>query len=172
MAIDEAGYPYLEKAYKMQPDNPITYEEMGTWAEVRRDTVKRNFFMKKLYDVRDIETGPLNYCYNIMSGLDKNAIILTFGDMDTYPIWQLQATKGYRRDIMVVNASLMCMAEYRSKIYAELGIHDESAKQDFISLQEIQDFQKHIVQKLAANKGKHPVYVSLTSDSIFTEGIT
>jgi hypothetical protein len=59
-----------------------------------------------------IETGfltPPILAYNrwMLSHLPENAIILTNGDMDTYPAVALQEVQNYRPDVAIVNYSLL-----------------------------------------------------------------
>jgi hypothetical protein len=52
------------------------------------------------------------YAWNILAGLDQNAIIFTNGDNDTFPIWYLQAVEHFRTDVTVVNLSLVNLPWY------------------------------------------------------------
>jgi tetratricopeptide (TPR) repeat protein len=52
------------------------------------------------------------YAWNILAGLDENAIIFTNGDNDTFPIWYLQEVEKFRRDVTVVNLSLVNLPWY------------------------------------------------------------
>ncbi len=65
------------------------------------------------YMARDFASNYLNSC-------DKNAILITFGDNDTFPLWYAQEVESTRTDVRVLNYTLSGMAWYVEQLYNKI----------------------------------------------------
>ncbi len=78
-----------------------------------------HYFQNEKTALKIIDRPPLTFnafllesARNLLRSCPKNAILLTWGDNDTYPLWYVQAKQGFRRDVVVANLSLISTGRY------------------------------------------------------------
>jgi len=71
------------------------------------------------YQDRGSNYFPFVYAYNLLQSVEKDAILITNGDNDTFPLWCLQAVYGVRQDVRIVNLSLAQIDWYNLQLKNE-----------------------------------------------------
>ena len=168
VANNYSDVKYLFEAHKIAPNDPRCYDDLMIEAEYRRDQENKEKYGKLMFKNHSYSPNLMNWCYNLIVGLEKNAILITHGDNDTYGAWLNQAINGTRKDVTVLNSYMLMKEEYRKKVYEELGMGDQFKKAPkFKSNEEFNNFIAQNISDLIDHSNR-PFYVTNTShDNLF-----
>jgi len=107
---------YLEKAIALDPDHPDAYFSLVISYMESGEQEKLDLALRKLLSKGAIAEEVMDLNYNMLIGLEPDAIVITNGDNDTYPGWVLQQVAGVRTDVVIVNRSLLATEWYPIQI--------------------------------------------------------
>jgi hypothetical protein len=159
-------FPHLEKAFELKPDYAELSDDFISYYELQGNREKVAFFSRKWYATKDVSSSLLEYNYNVLMSLEKNAILVTSGDNDTYPIWLLQYAKGIRTDVTVLNLGLIAAQDYRRAMMREHGIKGDPGKLDEERLATVswESAMGEFLKSIAEENDQRPVYFALTCE--------
>ncbi len=179
---DVAYLKYILKAYEINPYDARSYVSLLTHYNLTFNTPKYNEFCDRFYKVNEIASPVYNWAYNMLIGLDENAIIFTAGDNDTYSPWMLQVVKSIRPDVTVINTSLLNLDDFREKLLKKLEIEPFNFRMDEAETEEdALQLQNNLFQHIFSNKKGYSVYVAGTaifqfqrqfSDNLYLTGLS
>jgi tetratricopeptide (TPR) repeat protein len=103
---------HLREAVKNDPADGNAWSSLWVFSMRRGEQHMERRAAEKMIDSGFLTKPLLEYNRWQMSYLPENAIVLTNGDMDTYPAVALQHKEGLRPDVLVVNLSLLNLGWY------------------------------------------------------------
>jgi tetratricopeptide (TPR) repeat protein len=112
-----------------------------------------------------------DYGYNLLNSCDRGGILFTNGDNDTFPLWYMQQVEEVRKDVRVVNLSLLNTGWYikqlkdmEPKVPMNLS-HDQIDRLMAVRLKNgtVVRIQDQMIQEIIkANNWELPIFFAVT----------
>ncbi|MFN8586748.1 MAG: hypothetical protein U0704_03015 [Candidatus Eisenbacteria bacterium] len=156
----------LERALELNPrlDDPHYLLWTLRMSQGRRE--EANEHLRALLDGGRMPEPLVDFGYNLLAGLEPNAILLTNGDNDTYPVIALQTARKFRTDVAVVNLSLLNLEWYRRDLRSGSGAVPvpmlEGAADSIHAGTLSQKAVKGLLDQLKAEGNRRPLYLAVT----------
>ncbi|HHI02560.1 MAG TPA: DUF2723 domain-containing protein [candidate division Zixibacteria bacterium] len=116
---------------------------------------------------------PYDYAHNLLKPCEKDAIFITNGDNDTFPVWCLQEVYGIRKDVKTVNLSLANAPWYIKQLREHHGVPIGWSDAEVDRLRPYQTkegkvyrLQDQVIDEIITqNKNRRPIHISVTTPS-------
>jgi tetratricopeptide (TPR) repeat protein len=118
----DSTWLYLNKAFNCDKYYGGMLTGLYFEAMRRNDSKYEKLALENLYKSGFFTTSTVAYNRWVLESLPPNCILITNGDMDTYPVIEIQQMENLRKDVTVINNSLLELPWYSAKIFKELNI--------------------------------------------------
>jgi hypothetical protein len=165
----------MNKALALAPNDRSVLEDYVVYCETSGHLEKLNAMATTMYKSNTYANGVMEMGYNIMMSADKNAIVFTCGDNDTFPEWMLQEAKGVRTDLDVINIPLcMNFPNYLKRMLKKKNIvlaDDFWSREQ--SVKDMNELMKMLALEINKTNPEVPVFFAITCDlqSVFPDSL-
>ncbi len=152
----------LERALALDPANAEPNFTLWVMRVHLGDARGADDCLRALIDGGQFPEPVLDFGYNLLIGLERDAILITNGDNDTYPPLALQAGRRVRPDVAVVNLALLNARWYRESL--RNGPHHLPVPilGDSIPMPQSGPAVAGLIDALASEGWMRPLYVAIT----------
>jgi len=108
----DSVWTHVTRAVQCDPRDGNAWEYVWKYAVMRRDSVAERRALRALVASGFLTRPQLAYSKWLLRSLPPRAVLVTGGDLDTYGPLAVQAARGVRPDVAVVNAVMLSAAWY------------------------------------------------------------
>lgn len=103
----DISWSHFTKAVKCDSTNFNGWIEIWGESIRRQDEDSYRQSIKKLYETKFFTPAMLEYGRWLLKNLPENSLLITNGDMDTFPVQAIQAVEKFRPDVVIVEWGLL-----------------------------------------------------------------
>lgn len=160
----EENYPYLKKAFEMDSTRPKICADLFTYHYMQGDWQKADYFLNKWYNHKTLAPQLLHFCYNLLACTEKDGILFTSGDNDSYPTWMLQSVKKFRPDVASLNAFILMDEKFTRKALKRYNLKVDDSAYDLLDKNSRDNWKNtaKFIRHLSEKNPDRKIYFPLT----------
>ena len=112
----DTTWAHLKQAVECNPEDGNAWLSFSVEAMKNRDMAGTQRALRGMVTSGFLTPTALAFGRWLLRALPPDAVLVTNGDMDTFPPWAVQVTEGFRADVSVVNRSLLNSREYQTYV--------------------------------------------------------
>jgi hypothetical protein len=112
-----ASFQHLDRAFMRDPARHELIGPKLADALRRNHSLELTQWARKMRDQGQMAAGLYSFADDLFNSIEKDGVIFTAGEMDTYPLLTRQYADGRRRDVLVIDQRLLGDPAYRQRIW-------------------------------------------------------
>lgn len=122
----EASLQNLQKAAGINANYPEMWDDLLFSHYVNGNNKGVAEMTEKLFNSSIYSSAIMEYNQNVLSSVEKNGVLITYGNIDSYPLLIWQEKFNIRKDVKIVCLEWLSNEKYSADIAKILGIKTES----------------------------------------------
>ena len=118
----EASLKLLEKAATLNIEYPEMWDDLLFNHYVKGNKKGVADMTEKLFNSSIYSSAIMEYNQNVLSSVEKNGVLVTYGNVDSYPLLIWQEKFNIRKDVKIICLEWLSNESYASEIAKLLGL--------------------------------------------------
>ena len=106
----------LKAAAKLQPNHPEVLKSLSAYYYIINNESALKEQLKKMDAAKHFSSQLTSFASDVLNTLPKNAVLLTHGEDDTYPLLIEQYVNSTRKDVQIISLDHLQSETYRDKL--------------------------------------------------------
>jgi hypothetical protein len=159
---DDSVWVHVTRAVECDSTDGNAWTYVWKYAVVRQDTAAESRALRALINSGFLTPSQLTYGEWVLRSLPPNAVLITAGDLDTYTPLAIQVARETRRDVAVINATMLTASWYAHPVLARHHLNYHWANAHVPASNESRQILEWLRQQAVGRGSARPIAFALT----------
>jgi hypothetical protein len=109
----------LKMAAQLQPNHPEVLKSLSAFYYIQGITESLKQQLAKMYSAKHFSSELSGFAEDVLNSMPENAILITHGEDDTYPLLIEQYINNTRKDVKIISLDHLQSEDFRNKLKSE-----------------------------------------------------